>query len=116
MDRENQYEIRINDMMGPGANDENLDFIPLLPEDEEEGKLIEYPASLPILALRNTVLFPGVLIPITVGRQKSMNLIREAYQTNKLIGTIAQKDANIEEPAFRDLYKNRNYSPDIKNP
>jgi ATP-dependent Lon protease len=105
MDRENQYEIRINDMMAPGPNDEDLDFIPLLPEDEEEGKLIEYPSTLPILALRNTVLFPGVLIPITVGRQKSLNLIREAYQTNKLIGTIAQKDANIEEPAFRDLFK-----------
>ena len=105
MDRENQYEIRINDMMSPGPNDEDLDFIPLLPEDEEEGKLVEYPSTLPILALRNTVLFPGVLIPITVGRQKSMNLIREAYQTNKLIGTIAQKDASIEEPVFRDLFK-----------
>jgi ATP-dependent Lon protease len=63
------------------------------------------PEVLSILPLRNTVLFPGVVIPITVGRDKSIKLIKDAYKGNKIIGVVAQKDASIEDPTFEDLYK-----------
>jgi ATP-dependent Lon protease len=106
MNNENQYEIRINEMIDTNPGDNDLDFIPLISdEDDDPAKLAEYPDILPILPLKNTVLFPGVLIPITVGRQKSLKLIRDAYEGNRIIGTIAQKDSNIEEPKFSDLYK-----------
>ena len=106
MNNENQYEIRINEMMDTNSGDSDLDFIPLISDDDDDpAKLAEYPDILPILPLKNTVLFPGVLIPITVGRQKSLKLIRDAYEGNRIIGTIAQKDSNIEEPKFSDLYK-----------
>ncbi len=82
------------------------DFIPIMVDgDDAELNLIELPATLPILPLRNTVLFPGVVMPITVGRQKSLLLIREAYAGNKLIGTIAQKDGQIENPDANDLFQ-----------
>jgi len=82
------------------------EFIPLLSSEDEDLIIAEkIPDSLPILALRNTVLFPGVVIPITVGRDKSINLIKEAYRSKKLIGVVAQKDAEIEEPTFDDLNK-----------
>ena len=82
------------------------DFIPIMVDgDDSELNSIEVPDILPILPLRNTVLFPGVVMPITVGRQKSLMLIREAYAGNKLIGTIAQKDGQIEDPDAGDLYQ-----------
>ena len=82
------------------------DFIPIMVDgDDAELSSTEVPATLPILPLRNTVLFPGVVMPITVGRQKSLLLIREAYATNKLIGTIAQKDGQIEDPNESDLFQ-----------
>jgi ATP-dependent Lon protease len=82
------------------------DFIPILVDgDDADLSAIEVPAILPILPLRNTVLFPGVVMPITVGRQKSLLLIREAYSGNKLIGTIAQKDGQIEDPDPVDLFQ-----------
>jgi len=80
------------------------DFIPLLSsEDEEQMNAEDVPEILPILPLRNTVLFPGVVIPITVGRDKSIALIREYYKTTRIIGVVAQKDAGIEDPEFEDL-------------
>ncbi|MCK9618859.1 MAG: endopeptidase La [Lentimicrobiaceae bacterium] len=84
--------------------DADAEFIPLLSqEDEDQMNSEDIPEILPILPLRNTVLFPGVVIPITVGRDKSINLIREYYRSTKIIGVVAQKDAEIEEPAFEDL-------------
>lgn len=72
--------------------DSEAELIPLLtPEDEEEMTNEELPSSLPILPLRNTVLFPGVVIPITAGRDKSIKLINEANAGNKIIGVVAQK-------------------------
>ncbi|PID88537.1 MAG: endopeptidase La, partial [Bacteroidia bacterium] len=65
---------------------------------------VEIPSELPIIPLRNTVLFPGVVMPITVGREKSIKLIRDANIGNKLIGCVAQKDFEIEEPEFSDFY------------
>lgn len=107
MSKENQFEIRINDFSGNESINDDVDFIPLISDDESDefANNDSLPSVIPILPLRNTVLFPGVLIPITVGRQKSMKLIRDAYNGNKIIGTIAQRDSNIEEPAFKDLYK-----------
>lgn len=85
-------------------NDDEPEFLPLLSlEDEEHINSQELPAELPILPLRNTVLFPGVIIPITVGRDKSITLIKEAYKGNKTIGVVSQKDATIDEPQVSDL-------------
>ncbi len=82
------------------------EFIPLLSsEDEELMNAEDVPESLPILPLRNTVLFPGVVIPITVGRDKSIKLIKESYRGNKIIGVVAQKDVKVENPKFSDLNK-----------
>ncbi len=86
--------------------DSETEFIPLLSsEDEEAMNTEEVPEVLPILPLRNTTLFPGVVIPITVGRDKSIKLIREFYKGSRVIGVVAQKDANIEDPEFDDLNK-----------
>lgn len=86
--------------------DEDTEFIPILTDEEEdEEQKLDYPDVLPILPLRNTVLFPGVIIPITVGREKSLKLVKEIYQKNKIIGAIAQIDTRIEEPIPSDLYK-----------
>ncbi len=80
------------------------EFIPLLSsEDEEAMNSEQVPSLLPILPLRNTVLFPGVVIPITVGRDKSIKLIRDYYKGDRIIGAVAQKDATVEDPGFSDL-------------
>ena len=85
--------------------DNDTEFIPLLSSEEEEIMQAEkLPETLPILPLRNTVLFPGVVIPITVGRDKSIRLIRESYRNDRTIGVVAQKDSNIEDPEEKDLY------------
>jgi len=84
--------------------DSETEFIPLLSsEDEVAMNTEDIPDVLPILPLRNTVLFPGVVIPITVGRDKSIKLIREYYKGTRIIGVVAQKDSNIEDPEFEDL-------------
>ena len=79
--------------------------IPLMSE-EEERKLIEseVPGNLPILPLKNTVLFPGVVVPITVGRDRSLALVKEAYENDKIIGVVAQKDETVEDPDDEDLF------------
>ena len=86
--------------------DTDAELIPLLtPEDEEEMNKEELPASLPILPLRNTVLFPGVVIPISAGRDKSIRLINEANAGNKIIGVVAQKNESDEDPTKNDIHK-----------
>jgi len=88
-----------------GMADDEPDLIPLLSsEDEEQMNNEKTPDELPILPLKNTVLFPGVVIPITVGRDKSIKLIKEAYKSDKTIGVLAQKDPSIEDPEAEDLY------------
>lgn len=85
---------------------EDTEFFPLLStQDEEEMSKAEIPDILPILPLRNTVLFPGVVIPITVGRDKSIKLVKEAYKKDRTIGVVSQKDMSIEEPTFEQLNK-----------
>ena len=82
------------------------EFIPLIsPEDEDRMNMEKVPEELPILPLRNNVLFPGVVIPITLGRDKSIKLIQDAYKGNKIIGVVSQKDSSEEEPNYDDLFK-----------
>jgi len=82
------------------------EFIPLISsEDEDRMNLEEVPEKLPILPLRNNVLFPGVVIPITLGRDKSIKLIQDASKGNKIIGVVSQKDTNVEEPKYNDLFE-----------
>lgn len=93
-------------LIKPGFEDET-EYSPILTlEDEEEVKANEViPETLPILALKNTVLFPGIVIPITVGRNKSIKAIRKAYDSDKLIGVLSQIDSKIENPSDADLYR-----------
>ena len=86
--------------------DDESDFFPLLSSvDEEKINKEEVPKSLAILPLRNTVLFPGIIIPITVGRDKSVKLIKEVYKGSKTIGVVSQKKSDVEDPTFNDLNK-----------
>ncbi len=85
--------------------DENAELIPLMTtEDEIEINNEALPETLPILSLRNTVLFPGVVIPITAGRDKSIKLIDDANKGSKVIGVVAQKDELVENPSAKDIY------------
>jgi ATP-dependent Lon protease len=92
-----------NNLFFDFGEDDN-DFVPLLSDgNEEELSVVDIPELLPILALRNTVLFPGVVIPITVGRDKSIKLVKEAYKNGTSIGVVAQTDTTIEDPEVADL-------------
>jgi len=85
---------------------EDSELIPLMtPEDEEIINKEDIPEILSILPLRNTVLFPGVVIPITAGRDKSIQLINDSNKGDKVIGVVAQKDGDIENPTSEDIYK-----------
>jgi len=86
--------------------EDDLDFMPIIPLNETDNENlndIEIPKELPVLPLRNTVLFPGVVLPITVGRDKSIKAVNDAYKADKLIGVLAQKDSTIEDPGMGDL-------------
>ncbi|MEX0316060.1 MAG: LON peptidase substrate-binding domain-containing protein, partial [Allomuricauda sp.] len=99
-------EIKIStfDNMSLQGLDEDAELIPLLtPEDEEEMNRENLPETLPVLPLRNTVLFPGVVIPITAGRDKSINLIKDANNGTKTIGVVSQKDEEVENPGVEDI-------------
>ncbi|RJE72615.1 endopeptidase La [Reichenbachiella sp. MSK19-1] len=88
------------------SEDDNGDLIPLdLTGDDSEIHQDDLPDELPILPLKNAVLFPGVVIPITVGRQKSIRLVKKAYRTNKIIGVIAQKNPLAEDPKEKEIYR-----------
>ncbi len=96
------------DIFFPKNFDEGVEFMPLFSvgdgEDDEMEFEIEYD-DLPLLALKNTVLFPGIVIPITVGRDKSIKAINKAYDKDRIIGVVSQKDSKIENPKIKDLYK-----------
>ena len=101
-------KIRIGgfDKMSLENIDQDSEFIPLLStEDEEQIHKEDIPEQLAILPLRNSVLFPGVVIPITAGRDSSIQLIKEVNNGNKMIGVVAQKDGAIEDPVISDLYE-----------
>ena len=81
-----------------------VEMIPIMPTDEEL-KQVDLPDELPILPIRNTVLFPGVVIPITVGRQKSIKLVKKAYKGSKIIGVVAQEKPTQDDATLEDIYK-----------
>jgi ATP-dependent Lon protease len=87
-------------------SEQDMDFMPIIPINETEHDNLadtEIPKEIPILPLRNTVLFPGVVLPITVGRDKSIKAVTDAYKTDKLIGVLAQKDSSVEDPSLNEL-------------
>ena len=87
-------------------SEDEMDFLPIIPlneGDQEDPNGVEIPDEIALLPLRNTVLFPGVVLPITVGRDKSIKAVNDAYRGDKLIGVIAQKDSNVEDPEVKDL-------------
>ena len=88
-----------------GGPEDEMEFMPIIPLHENDDANDEQviPAELPLLPLRNTVLFPGVVIPITVGRDKSIKAVNDAYKTDKLVGVVSQKDSLVEEPTVNDL-------------
>lgn len=92
-----------NFFLKPENEVEFLPIIPLSEQDGENGDEQEIPTELPLLPLRNTVLFPGIVLPITVGRDKSIKAVNDAYKTDKLVGVLAQKDSNVEDPGILDL-------------
>ena len=86
--------------------DSEAELIPLMTsEDEEALEKEELPEVVPLLPIKNTVLFPGVVIPITVGRDKSIQLIKDANKSKNPIGVVAQKDKKVEDPSINDLYQ-----------
>ena len=92
--------------IAPLVQEDSEELIQLInPEQESDLKPVDLPEELSILPIKNTVLFPGVVIPITVTRQKSIRLIKKAYQGNRIIGVVAQKNKQAEEPVIEDLYK-----------
>ena len=90
-----------------GDDLEETSFIPLVSEDESEGKfnVIDDNTEIDILPLRNTVLFPGVILPINVGRKSSLKLIRENHKKGNRIGCVAQRDKRVDDPKFEDLHE-----------
>ena len=104
MDKNNnaEHKIFIANILG----EDSEEFIPLLTTEDEEGMNKEsVPDVLSLLPVRNTVLFPGVVIPITVGREKSIKLVKKAYRGDKIIGVVAQENSKLEEPGIDDIYK-----------
>lgn len=88
-------------------SDNDMEFMPIVPLGEvemEEQEKIDLPKEIPVIALRNTVLFPNVVLPITVAREKSVKAIAEATKAGGLIGVLAQKDMNNEDPAVADIH------------
>ncbi len=86
--------------------EDEMEFMPIIPLNEDEAENTDetsIPADLPLLPLRNTVLFPGVVLPITVGRDRSIKAVNDVYKTDKLVGVVAQKDSGVEDPTANDL-------------
>ncbi len=96
----------MNDKFYLQGTEDEMEFMPIIPLNEDDDGSVDdqpIPENIPLLALRNTVLFPGVVIPITVGRDKSIKAVTDAYKADKLIGVVAQKDSTVEEPTVSDL-------------
>lgn len=99
-------KINLKAVLLEKIGEDSADFLPIMGDEKELlNDNMQIPDTLPILPLRNTVLFPGVIIPINIGRDKSLQLIRDSYKQNAMIGVIAQKDTNTENPTMNDLYK-----------
>jgi ATP-dependent Lon protease len=103
---ERKFRKTVHEILLPEILDGEGDIIPII-ADGDDGELedMEVPERIPILSLRNTVLFPGVVLPISIGRPKSIQLIKDAYRNDKIVGTVAQKDPETENPDFQDLHR-----------
>ena len=100
-------EFNLDKILANEQDNNEGEFFPIITdEDQDSMNKFKFPELLPILPLRNMVLFPGVVMPISVGRNKSLRLIKEAYKNDKIIGTVSQLDPNIEEPKAEDLHRN----------
>lgn len=98
-------KINLKAVLLENMGEDSADFLPIMGDEKELlNDNLQIPDTLPILPLRNTVLFPGVIIPINIGRFKSLKLIQDSYKRSALIGVIAQKDTNTEDPTINDLY------------
>ena len=99
-------KINLKAVLLQNMGEDSADFLPIMGDEKELlNDNMQIPDTLPILPLRNTVLFPGVIIPINIGRDKSLKLIKDSYQQSALIGVVAQKDTNTENPDINDLYQ-----------
>ena len=99
-------DAKINSIFIPEfASEDSEELIQIISPEESQIKDSDLPKDLPILPIRNTVLFPGVVLPITVGRTKSIRLVKKAYKGDRIIGVLAQKNMKTEEPKFKDLYE-----------
>ncbi|MCF8247205.1 MAG: endopeptidase La [Saprospiraceae bacterium] len=96
----------IDELYAPEGFDEEGEFMPLITIEEEDELSIKdpYPEVLPVLALKNTVLFPGVVIPITVGRDKSIRAVQKAYDHHRIVAVLSQRDSKVENPTVDDLF------------
>jgi ATP-dependent Lon protease len=96
-----------DDIFGVQGFEEEGDFIPLISIEEEDEKSIQetYSDILPVLALKNTVLFPGIVIPITVGRDKSIKAINKAYESDRIVAVVSQRDSKVEDPRPDELFQ-----------
>jgi ATP-dependent Lon protease len=102
---EKKFKNRMTNLLTPPMLDDEGDIIPIISDgDDSELDEFEVPEIIPVLSLRNTVLFPGVVLPISIGRPKSIQLIKDAYRADKIVGTVAQKDPDMENPLFKDLH------------
>lgn len=99
-------KINLKAVLLQNMGEDSADFLPIMGDEKELlNDNMQIPDTLPILPLRNTVLFPGVIIPINIGRDKSLKLIKDSYRQSALIGVVAQKDTNTENPDINDLYQ-----------
>ena len=99
-------KINLKAVLLQNMGEDSADFLPIMGDEKELlNDNMQIPDTLPILPLRNTVLFPGVIIPINIGRDKSIKLIKDSYRQSALIGVVAQKDTNTENPDINDLYQ-----------
>jgi ATP-dependent Lon protease len=98
--------MKVKNLIFQQSAGDDMSMIPVMSfEGGQDARDIIMPDTLPILALRNAVLFPDTIIPITVGREKSVKLVREVYSKDRILGAVAQKDARIEDPGDMDLYE-----------
>lgn len=96
--------MKLTDLFFQSSVNDEVNIIPVNIDGSQDIQGVEYPDILPVLALRNAVLFPETIIPITVGREKSVKLVREVYKGNKILGAVAQKDAKQENPGNGELF------------
>ncbi len=102
MFKKDAHSFLISDLAS-GDSEELIQII--APEDSQELSEDKLPKNLPVLPIKNTVLFPGVVLPITVGRTKSIRLVKKAYRGDRILGVLAQKNNQIEDPKFKDMFE-----------